>query len=292
MIIDRNMAGLGELDLARVALEEDPDIALVVLTGARDVELAVEAFRFGAADYLLKPLDFREIDRTLRRVLIRRSQVIFHRESEARMRSEVEDRTRKLERNQQLLEGVTVGALTALVELLEQRTPHFRGHSQGVAGVAERIARELGLSRNEIRACKTAGFLHDIGMIAVPDAILEKPTALTEDETARVEEHCRIGKELLEPFIHLGPIPTYVYLHHERVDGSGYPNGLVGQQIPLGAQVVAAADSYRALVEPRPFREANTSREAVEILLGTAGIWFSVHVLEALARVVPAGPSA
>ncbi len=131
LVVDRNMPGMGGFDLARVALEEDPDIGVVILTGARDVELAIQAFRLGAADYLLKPLDFGEIERTVRRVLIRRGQEVFHRDTEARMRRDVELRTRELERKNRLLEGVTVGALNALVEILEQKTPAFRGAQPG-----------------------------------------------------------------------------------------------------------------------------------------------------------------
>lgn len=287
LIIDRNMPGLGGLDLARMALEEDPDIGVVILTGAKEVRLAIDAFRLGAADYLLKPLDFGDIGNTVRRVLIRRSQELFHRETEARMREKVEDRTRRLELKHNLLEGVTVGALTALVELLEQKTPHFQGHSQAVAQLSERLAAEMRLPRSEIRACKTAGFLHDIGMIAISDVILEKTTPLTAAESAKIQAHCQIGRDLLEPFSHLGPVPDYVFHHHERVDGSGYPLGLLGDQTPLGAQIVGAADSFQALVEPRPFREANSPEEAMEILIGTAGIWHSKDVLSALARLLP-----
>jgi len=287
LIVDRNMPGLGGLDLARHALEEDPDIGVVVLTGALEVGLAIEAFRLGAADYLLKPLDFSEIEKTVRRVLIRRSQEIFHRDTEARMRRVVEKRTLELEHKTKLLEGVTVGALTALVELLEQKTPHFQGHSQAVAQLSERLATELSLPKTEVRACKTAGYLHDIGMIAIPDGILEKDSPLTPEESSRIQEHCRIGKDLLEPFSHLGSVPRYVFCHHERVDGSGYPLGLSGQEIPLGAQIVAAADSFRALVEPRPYRAPHSAGEAVEILIGTAGIWHSQEVLSALARISP-----
>jgi len=286
LIIDRNMPELGGLDLARIALEEDPDIGVVILTGAREVELAIEAFRLGALDYLLKPLDFGEIEKTVRRVLIRRGQEIFHRDTEARMRRDVENRTRELERKNKLLEGVTVGALTALVELLEKKTPHFQGHSQAVAQLSEKLAAELKLPQSEVRACKTAGFLHDIGMIAVPDGILEKTTPLTAEESTQIQKHCRIGKELLDPFAHLGPVPQYVFHHHERVDGSGYPSGLTEEEIPLGAQIVAAADSFRALVEPRPYRAAHPFVEAVEILTGTAGVWHSQEVLAALSRSV------
>lgn len=290
LIVDRNMPGLGGMDLARIALEEDPDIGVVILTGAQEVRLAIDAFRLGVGDYLLKPLDFGDIEDTVRRVLRRRAQTLFHRKTESRMREEVEDRTRRLESKHRLLEGVTVGALTALVELLEEKNPHFIGHSQAVANLSERISVELNLARSEVRACKTAGFLHDIGMIAVPDAILEKSSALTPEESAKIQDHCRIGRDLLEPFSHLGPVPDYVFHHHERVDGSGYPSGLMGDQTPFGAQIVAAADSFRALVEPRPYRDANSPEEAMEILIGTAGIWHSEDVLGALSRILPKLP--
>jgi HD-GYP domain-containing protein (c-di-GMP phosphodiesterase class II) len=173
------------------------------------------------------------------------------------------------------------------VEVLEEKNPHFQGHSQAVARLSEGLATELRLPRSEIRACKTAGYLHDIGMIGVSDAILEKTTPLTPDESAKIQEHCRVGRDLLAPFTHLGPVPIYVFHHHERVDGSGYPSGLVGDRIPLGAQIVGAADSLQALMEPRPYREAHAPDEAFEILVGTAGIWHSNDVLTALGRLVP-----
>jgi len=124
-------------------------------------------------------------------------------------------------------------------------------------------------------------------MIAVPDKILEKTSSLTSEESAQIQDHCRIGKDLLSPFTQLGPVPLYVLHHHERIDGSGYPSRLAGDEIPLGAQIVAAADSFQALVEPRPYRPAHSAAEALEILIGTAGIWHSQEVLTAMAKVLP-----
>ena len=291
LIADRNMPEFAGMDLARVALEEDPDIGVVILTGVRDVEMAIQAFRLGVSDYLLKPLDFGAIEESVRRVLLRRTREIFHRQTEARMREEMETRAVRLEQQSSLLEGVTVGTLSALVRMLEARTPHFQGHSQAVADLSGRMAAEMHLSSTETEACRTAGYLHDIGMIAVPDSILEKTGPLTNTESSRIKDHCRIGRDILEPFPQLGAVPEYVHLHHERLDGSGYPNGLREREIPVGAQIVAAADSYRALVEPRPFRPAHPPAEALKILIGTAGIWHSQEVLKTLARVLQKTPS-
>jgi len=290
VITDRNMPGLGGFDLARLALEEDPDIGVVILTGAQEAELAIEAFHLGVADYLLKPLDLQAIEDTVRKALVRRTQTIFHRATESLMRQEVEARRREAERKTALLEEVTVGALSALVKLLEERNPHFRGHSQAVAALSEAIAGKLGLPEEDVRWCKTAGFLHDIGMIAIPDRILEKSEALSSEEQAKIQDHSQIGKDILKPFPHLGPVPDMVLLHHERVDGSGYPAGLTGDDLPIGAQVVAVADSFRALVEPRPYRQAYPEGEAMEILSGTSGIWHSPEVLKALAGILPKSP--
>jgi len=285
LLTDRKMPGLSGFDLARRALEEDPDIGVVILTGARDVELPIQAFRLGAADYLLKPLDLKEIGETVSRILIRRAQAIFRRGAEERMREEVEAGSRELQSKKEELEAVTVGALSALVRIQEARTPHFEGHSRAVANLSERLARELGLPLGEVNSCKTAGFLHDIGMIAIPDRILEKSSPLIAEESAQVQEHCRTGKEILQPFTHLGPVPEYVSVHHERVDGSGYPEGLTENEIPLGGQIVGVAETFTALVESRPFRPAHAPSEALEILSGTAGIWHSREVLDALAGV-------
>ena len=285
LLTDRKMPGLSGFDLARRALEEDPDISVVIITGARDVELPIQAFRLGAADYLLKPLDLKEIEETVSRILIRRAQAIFRRGAEERMREEAKARARQLQSKKEELEAVTEGALSALVRIQEERTPHFEGHSRAVANLSERLARELGLPRGEVNSCNTAGFLHDIGMIAIPDRILEKSSPLIAEEYAQVQEHCRTGKEILQPFTHLGRVPEYVGAHHERVDGSGYPEGLTENEIPLGGQIVGVAETFSALVETRPFRTAHSPSEALDILGGTEGIWYSKEVLDALARV-------
>ncbi len=286
LITDRKMPGLSGFDLARRALEEDPDISVVILTGSRDVELPIQAFRLGAADYLLKPLDLKEIEETVGRILSRRAQAIFRRGTEERMQEEAKARARELQRKNEELEAVTVGALSALVRIQEARTRHFEGHSRAVANLSERLARELGLPPGEVSSCKTAGFLHDIGMIAVPDRILEKSNPLIPEEAAQVQKHCKTGMEILQPFTHLGPVPEYIFAHHERVDGSGYPEGLTENEIPLGGQIVGVAETFTALVESRPFRPAHSPSVAIEIMGGTAGVWYSQEVLDALA-VVP-----
>jgi putative nucleotidyltransferase with HDIG domain len=254
----------------------------MVITGRPDFESAIKALRLGVVDYLLKPLDPGTFEAAVRRALLARAQAEFHRRVHGRLRDEVQQKTAELERKHAQLEKVTVASLSALVRLLEARSHHFEGHSQQVARVAELIARHLSLPQHEVEAVRTAGLLHDIGMISVPDSILNKGEDLTPSEYETVREHPLLAERVLRPFTHLGQAVDYVVGHHERLDGSGYPKGLTGSDISLGAQIVSVADVYVALRESRPFREAVPPDEAIATMRGTQGKWFAGKVLDAL----------
>ncbi len=282
LITDLLMPEPDGLALARIALEEDPDLPVVVLTGAGDVSSAAEGLRIGLADYLLKPMDFLTLERTVWRSLLQRTQVDFHRESEAWMREELEARTQDAIRKAQQLEDVTVGAFSALMGALEGRTPHFKGHSKAVATLSEAVATGCRLPQKEVNLIQAAAFVHDIGMIGVPDQLLDKPSDLTPEETKKVQEHCVIGAGILRPFTHLGPLSEYVLHHHERADGSGYPNRLIGDDIPLGAQVIGVAEMYCAMTEARPHRPPMTPGAALGKIVEARDRWFSGQVTDAL----------
>jgi putative nucleotidyltransferase with HDIG domain len=185
-------------------------------------------------------------------------------------------------RRTQEIRDVTLNTLSTLVNALEARSSHFKAHSQNVAITAAGIARALGLSDAEVIAVRTAELLHDVGMIAVPDAVVNKPGDLDPDERRSIEEHCARGAEILGPMEHLGPAITYVLEHHERINGSGYPHGKRGDDISMGGQIVGLAEAWMALTEQRSYRSAMTKAEAMGTLVGTAGSWFSADLLKAL----------
>ncbi len=286
LLTDRRMPDMDGLELARIAMEEDPNLPVVILTGEGDLESATEGLRLGIADYLSKPPELAELESTLWRALVKRTQAEFHREVEGWMRQELEDRADEAVRKAQQLEDVTVGAFSALVSLLERRCPQYEGHSKAVADLSASIAKACHLPPPDIDAIRTAGFLHDIGMVAVPDALVEKTSPLTPEELDQIKSHCWVGADILRPFTHLGPVSDFVLWHHERMDGSGYPDHLLGDAVPLGAQIVGAADTFCAMTEERPFRSAMDPTEALAKMIEKKDAWFSAAVVDALAAVV------
>ncbi len=176
----------------------------------------------------------------------------------------------------------------ALINAMEAKSPYLRGHSHRVASVAATLAAELSFPEQAIEHVRLAGHLHDVGKIGVREAVLDKPDRLTPEEFAHVQEHVRIGLNILKP-IFLGPTLDFIAHHHERTDGSGYPLGLSGDAISLGGRILGAADALDALTSPRAYREAMTPDQAVATLesMGPRGI--CPEVLPILKRLVTSG---
>ena len=257
----------------------------VVRVGA-DPHSAAESLRLGLVDYLMKPITPEDLKSAVQRALWSRAQNIFRREAYGWLKDEVARRTREIREKHEQLEQINVGILGTLTRILDAKSPFFRGHSEHVARISQELAHELGLSEDEIEEVRLAGLLHDVGMIGVRDQIIDKPTELTAEEYALVKQHCRAGADILGPLPHLSAIAEYVLYHHERLDGSGYPDRLMGPAIPLGAQIVGLAEAWAGITEERPHRPAIPEEEAIETLRGAEGAWFSGELVDALERVV------
>lgn len=275
LITDKNMPGMDGLELAQLAAEYDPDMRVILVTGVGDEATAQAALRIGVADYVTKPVDLQELARSAHRAFMAYARDEYTQSTELWLRREVNRQTREIRR-------LTLGTLASLLNALEARSPHFKGHSQSVGECAEGIARALDLPESEVEAIRTAGLLHDIGMIAVPDGVVEKPGDLTPEELQAVRAHCRRGAEILEPLSHLGPSITYIYQHHERLDGSGYPEALRGEDISLGGQIVGLAETWNAMTEDRSFRDRMTPSDAMSTLLAAADRWYPEELIRAL----------
>lgn len=275
LITDLEMPGMTGLELGTKALEQAPGLRVLIATGAGDEETAQATLRLGFADYLRKPVEQRELAGAVQKAFVSLAREEYADDMDAWLRAEVLRRTEDLHE-------VTLATLESLMAALEARSAHFKGHSQSVAVCAAGIARELELPPPIVRSIRTAGLLHDIGMIAVPDDVVDKPGELDPDEYEAVRSHCGLGADILTPMTHLGPVIRFVYEHHERFDGSGYPDQKMGNEISIGGQVVGLAEVWTALTERRAYREGLSKTMAFATLEGMTDAWFSGELVDAL----------
>jgi putative nucleotidyltransferase with HDIG domain len=277
VVTDFEMGAMSGLELAQACQEHDPDIRIILLTGSGDEKTAQAALRMGISDYIKKPPDPDALKRSVQRTIHKRAADEHHRAMVGWMREE-------LERRAEAVREVTVSALSALANALDMRSPYFQGHSKAVAMQAAAIAQALGCDDDEVEAVRTAGLLHDVGMMAVPDTLVSKPESLTPEEFQTIRSHCDRGVEILEPMKHLGRSIRYVHEHHERWDGSGYPQGQRGEEISLGGQIVGISEAWTAILESRAHRAGRSREEGLKILEDKRGMWFTAEVTDALRR--------
>jgi len=186
----------------------------------------------------------------------------------------------------QNLEKSYLQTVISLVSTMDARDSYTSGHSERIAEWAEAVARDLGCMDEEIQDIRWGGLLHDIGKIGVPDAILRKPGRLTDAEWAIMRRHPEIGEEIVGSTERMRGVATLVRHHQEKWDGTGYPDGLKGEEIPLGARILSVCDAYSAITDDRPYKKARTHAEAVAELHRCAGAQFDPRVVEAFCRIV------
>jgi putative two-component system response regulator len=286
MLLDIRMPGVSGVDIVPEALDLDPDLAILMLTAVTDATTAAICMQRGAYDYLTKPIELNDLGAAVDRAVRRRDTQIQNRNISTWLKEEVSRQTEELRQKQQRLEQVTVATLEALINALEAKSEYLSGHSARIAAYAASMAHEMGLAEDQIELIRIAGRLHDLGKIGVREAVLDKRGPLTPDEFAHVKRHVVIGPQILAPLSHLGPIVDLVRSHHEHWDGSGYPDGLAGEDIPLGARIIGAAEVYDALTATRPYQDRMTPEMAIERMRGLAGSVVDPKVMEAFAASV------
>jgi len=176
--------------------------------------------------------------------------------------------------------------VVALAHAIESRDSYTAAHSGRVVALAERMAHELGCSDQEVEDIRWGARLHDIGKIGVSDALLRKPTMLTEQEWTVMRQHPVLGEKILASAERMRGAAKLVRHHQERWDGSGYPDGLKGEAIPLGARILAVVDAYGAITEARPYKSARTHADAVDEIRRCAASQFDPNVVDVFCRVV------
>ena len=254
MLSDLMMADLDGIGLLERTKEKYPDMPVVMVTAVHDISVALAAIRNGAYDYLLKPFERDQLLATVSRALENRRLKLENRTYQSNLESLVEARTDQLQAAMSSLERSYDITLEALGDALDLKDAETEGHSRRVTAFTIAIAKAMGLPHELIPIIARGAFLHDIGKMAIPDAILRKPGKLTAEEITTMQEHCYKGYQIVKKIPFLAEACEIIYSHQERYDGSGYPRGLKGKEIPLGARIFSIADTLDAIMSDRPYR--------------------------------------
>jgi len=242
VLLDARLGDLDGVDVCR-RLKSDPQTALtpvVMLSGLGELDDRVRGLAAGADDYFAKPVASAELV------------------ARARHAVRVKQMTDELEAAEVML--------LAMARTIEGRDPETEGHCERLSDLADRLAARLGLTVEDRVALRRAGIVHDIGKVAVPDAILLKRAPLTGDEWAVMRQHPEVGERIVAPLRSFRRVAPIVRHHHERYDGSGYPDGLAGEAIPLTARVLQVVDVYDALTSTRPYKPALAPADALAVM--------------------------
>ena len=285
VLSDVHMPGIDGMELLRQVREEHPELPMVMVTGEGDIRVGVQAMKEGAYDYLLKPLNRGAVLMSVKQVLKRRRMEVTLESYRLLLEEIVDQRTSQLRKALAQIEQNFEGTLQALATALELRDNGTAGHSRRVMTYAVRIAKVMGCSQEEIHSLGIGALLHDIGKISIPDAILMKTRGLTREEREVMRTHVIVGYNLLKCIGFLAEAAELVLTHHEHFDGTGYPQGLAGAQIPLAARIFAVAETLDVMTSDRPYHQATSFAAAREEIIWQSGKQFDPIVVDAFSSI-------
>jgi len=266
VLCDLYLDGATGVQFAQSICRMHPHLPVVVITAWGDIDTCRQALEAGASDFITKPIEFDNLPFILESNL---------------QRKKIERRRLSEERADVLFKAIK--ALAAAVDAKS----HFTGrHSAHMAEMCLQIGRELGLSEERMTTLELAAHIHDVGKIGTPDAVLDKPGRLTPDEWHEILRHPAVGADFLADIEELAEVASIIRHHHERFDGTGYPDGLKGDGIPFLSKILAVADAFEAMTSDRPYRGASTWEDALSELEANSGTQFDPVVVEAAGRVI------
>jgi len=279
MLTDMMMAGMDGLALLERTKERFPDMPVIMVTAVHDISVALGSIRNGAYDYLLKPFEREQLLATVRRALENRRLRLENRSYQLELESRVETKTAELRNAMTELERSYDITLQALGDALDLKDAETEGHSKRVTAYTIAVANKMGVPKEKISVIARGAFLHDIGKMAIPDAILRKPGPLTPEERLVMREHCYRGYQIVKRIPFLIEAAEIVYAHQEFYDGTGYPRGLRGDEIPLGARIFAIGDTLDAITSDRPYRRAQSFKAAQSEILRFSSTQFDPEIV-------------
>jgi len=297
VITDLKMPKIDGIGIIRRIKEFDTDNMVIVITGYPSFETVREALRLGAYDYITKPFNLEEISFIVKRAVeFRRLQLANKKlmkdleEENIILEKKVEERTGDLKKLYHNMQSAYMATVKALAQTIDAKDHYTHSHSQNVTKYAVAIAKEMGFSQREVHTLREACQLHDLGKIGIHDYILNKSEKLTQEEWEKIRSHSLRGAEILEPLTFLDKVIILIRQHHERYDGTGYPNRLKGEEIKLGARIIAVADAFDAMTSERPYRKAYSKEYTISKLKETSGTQFDPQIVKAFLEVLKKEP--
>ena len=280
VISDLHMPGISGMELLSEVRRRYPHMAFLVVTGVDDVDVGVQAMRYGADDYLVKPLRESAVIASLESALHKRKLEQQLENYRQHLEEMVAERTGQLQAALQQIERSYEDTLQALGAAIDLRDNETAGHSQRVCRYSLEIARAMAWSDKKLGSLARGAYLHDIGKLGIPDGILLKPGPLTAEERRNMQRHAQIGFDLVKDIPFLADAAEIILSHHERYDGCGYPRGLKGEEILLSARIFSIADTLDAITSDRPYRRASSFQSARETIRHLGGSQFDSQVLD------------
>jgi putative two-component system response regulator len=280
IISDINMPEMDGLELLKRVKTMNPSMMLIMVTAYPEIDMAVEAMRLGAYDFIIKPADLDLVVLSVKRALEKKR---LEEELEAyhkNLEKLVEEKTAGLRQAYRILKKVHLDSVKVLVEAIDAKDPYTRGHSDRVKRMSLKIALRLGFNEEKLEILEYGALLHDIGKIGIRDQVLQKPGVLNSEEYEYIQEHPLIGIKILEGIDFFKDKIPMIRHHHEHFDGSGYPDGLVGEAIPLEARIITIPDAFDAMTSVRPHRGAMPLQHVLTELEKGKGKHFDAKILE------------
>lgn len=280
VLSDIRMPGMGGIELLRRVVREYPESAVVILSGCDDVKLAVEAMKSGAFDFIVKPFRVQDVADTIAGALAQRDEKRERDRHVQELESALRDKAGELRRTLADLHEASEVTLEALVAALDAREHETRAHSKRVSEYSVHLAATMGVSGEDLDIVRRGSMLHDVGKIGISDTILLKPGRLTEAEWTEMKKHPQIGYWIVNGVDGLREPSEIVLSHHEWFNGKGYPRGLNGESIPLGARVFSVVDTLDAITSDRPYQKGRSYEDARQEIARGAGTQFDPDVVE------------
>ena len=269
VISDVQMKGMSGLDLCR-QIKDHHNADVIIITGLVNNFAYEEIIAQGASDFIEKPIRLAEIVARLKRVL-------FERQTREQLKQTAKELRSNVDRFQKAMEG----SVQAIALAVEMRDPYTSGHQNRVADLACAIAREMGFTDDRIYGLQMASVIHDLGKLTIPGEILCKPGRLSGPEYEMIKTHVQSGYDILKKIDFSWPLADIVLQHHERMDGSGYPNGLAGEAIMLEARILSVADVFETIGSHRPYRPSLGLKKAIHELTSNNGSLYDPNVVAA-----------